>query len=193
MIFRIMLVCALLSVNACVGNSKPTRFYVLSTLAQNSRQVNKLHTEQKIVLVGPIELAKYLDRTNIAYRSGANELIISDFDTWAEGLDRSIARTIAQNMSTTLNSGQFTFSPWQSLANPDLEIPIGIERFDCDEKAFCALRIFWSVRQPEGSITSPLSEHTFELQAKSASVEDQVAALSELLAQASILLAAEIR
>jgi uncharacterized lipoprotein YmbA len=188
-----MLVCALLSLSACFGNSKPTRFYVLSTLTQNSKEVDKQHKEQKVVLVGPIELAKYLDRTNIAYRSGANELIISDFDTWAEGLDRSIARTIAQNMSSTLNSSQFTFSPWQSLADPDLEIPIGIERFDCDEKAFCALHIFWSVRQPQGIITSPLSAHGFELQARSASVEDQVAALSELLAQASILLAAEIR
>ncbi len=192
--YRIILLCGLLSLNACIGNSRPTRYYLLSTVAENQIETTGSNTAKKptVILVGPLELAKYLDRTNIVYRSGSNELIVSDFDAWAEGLDKSIVRSIAHNLSQQLPSESVTISSWQSLTTADIEISLAIDRFDCDDTGACHLRIFWTIKEGHDEL-SQLAVHEFTKRADSASISDQTKALSQLLADASQVLATEMR
>jgi uncharacterized lipoprotein YmbA len=182
---------------ACFGNSRATQYYVLSpmvekTSTEENTDAEKIPKKSLIVLVGPLELAKYLDRTNMVYRSKLNELIVSDFDLWAEGLDNSITRVMARNLSMLLPSNELTISSWQSLAHADIEIPLAIDRFDCEEGRVCHLRIFWSIKHQDRKKASPPTLHEFTKQTDSPSASDQAKALSQLLAEASKIIAGEI-
>lgn len=192
MVYRTILLCGLLFLVACIGKSKPTRYFILSKEAKNRIEPLKPIKQPMLVLVGPLELAKYLDRTNIIQRSSANELIISNLDAWGEGLDKSIVRVISQNLSQYLPAKSLVISSWPNLASADIEIPLAIDRFDCDQTRACYLRIFWTLKQGHQTL-STLTVHEFTKLADSSSIDDQTKVLSQLLADASQVIAEEIQ
>ena len=139
---KCLLLLGLICLSGCFGNSKPTRYYLLNATAGSGSQISQTGKQRGVVLVGPLELAKYLDRSNLVSRVGANELLVSDLEVWGEGLDRSIANTIATNLSQESSLSSFTFIPWSNLAPAEFELPLSVDRFDCDDSGFCQVRIF---------------------------------------------------
>ena len=86
-----------------------------------------------LIGIGPIEVADYLNRSQIIYNQTSvtningqsdNSLTISDNDYWAEPLDKGIARVIALNLTQRDSNRSFTYFPWRADSKPRYSLRI---------------------------------------------------------------------
>ena len=123
----LMIVALLFALAGCATTPPPT-FYQLEEPA--STQLSGL--ERGIAIgVGPVNLASYLDRSQIVTREAAHKLDLSEFNLWAEPLKDSISRVIAVNLSNMLQTTRVFLLPTRDTAIPmAYSVTLDIPRFD---------------------------------------------------------------
>jgi uncharacterized protein len=57
----------------------------------------------------------YLDRVQIATRTGADQVAISMFHRWAESLEDGIARTLAEEIGARVPTERIVIYPWRGV------------------------------------------------------------------------------
>ena len=79
----------------------PSRFFVLT--AMDPPTADPSPTSDRVrpltLAVGPVRLAPYLDRNDLAIRLSADEIRYSDGERWAEPLERNVTNVLALNLS----------------------------------------------------------------------------------------------
>ena len=81
--------------------------------------------------VGPLNLPSYLDRPQIVTRATEHQLVLSEFNRWAEPLKESLLRVIVVNLSNKLESTRIFGIPRRSSGVPlEFKVEINIARFD---------------------------------------------------------------
>lgn len=138
------LLAATLALNACT--SPEPRFYVLSPLAPT----NSAATSEIAVGVGPVQFPDYLDRPQIVTRRDRNELEISDFERWAEPLQRNSTQVISENLASLLPSKRIVVYPWKRSTGIDYQITIDVARFDRRVDGESVLEARWAILDGEG-------------------------------------------
>lgn len=132
---------------ACVGDTQPSRLYVLSAVepaAQRSAQGLALS-------VGPVVLPKYLDRPQIVTRPTANELTVAEFDRWGGRLEDNVTQVIGENLSRRLRTSRVALFPAEAAGRADLRVSVTISRFECvSESGECVLDARWQIAPPAG-------------------------------------------
>jgi uncharacterized protein len=115
----------------CVGSSRPSRFYTLAPL--ETREASSRATDATLA-IGPIEIPDYVDRQQIVTRTGANELVVADFDRWGSSLDREISGSLVATLRDRLASRKIAVAPWRSAILPGTgatwRAAISVSRFD---------------------------------------------------------------
>ncbi len=142
-----------LAVAACVGTSRPSRFYTLAPA--EVRDVPALADSTALVAVGPVELPGYLDRQQIVTRTGENELVVSEFDRWGGSLEREISSAVVATAADRLAPRGILVFPWRSIpptpATGAYRASITISRFDGTLGRSVVLRGRWQlVRERNG-------------------------------------------
>ncbi len=130
---------------ACAGcmRTAPTHFYLLQPLSGQETQVR---TPDKYWFgIGPVEIADYLKRQQIANRIDQNEILFSDFNNWAEPLDRCVTRVVSENLSVLLNTPRIETYPWLPSLPVDYQVRLRIARFDGTTGAVAVLVAYWSI------------------------------------------------
>ncbi len=112
---------------AC-STTSPTRFYVLSTIADKPAEA----PANVAVGVGPINLPQYLDRPQIVTRLSSNQLAVGDFDQWGGQLDDNLARTLAGNLSILLQTDRVQLYPWKDDDSLDYAVTVDVINFEQD-------------------------------------------------------------
>jgi len=135
----------LLTSLATCGENKPTRFYVLTPLAQRPESVAASRTP---IVVGPITLPKYLDRPQIVTRTSNNSLSQAEFDQWGGDLDDNVVRVLMENLSSLLGTDQVSSYPSKDPTPAKYQITIDIEEFERDVDGDTVLDVFWSILNP---------------------------------------------
>ena len=129
----------------CMGCARtaPTHFYLLQPLSSQETQMRA--SARYVFGIGPVEIADYLKRQQIANRLDANEVLFSDFNNWAEPLDRCVTRVLSENLSVLLNTPRIETYPWLPSLPVDYQVRVRIVRFDgaTDDAAF--LVAYWSI------------------------------------------------
>jgi uncharacterized protein len=129
----------------CAGcaRSAPTHFYLLQPLSGQEAQVRM--QDRYLFGIGPVEIADYLKRQQIANRLGQNEIVFSDFNSWAEPLDRCVMRVLAENLSVLLNTARIETYPWLPSLPVDYQVRMRIPRFDGTKDAEAVLVAYWGI------------------------------------------------
>jgi len=91
-----------------------------STAPTPSSQVNQL------IGIGPIDIADYLNRSQIIENQANNRLNMADNAFWAEPLDKSIARVTALNLTQVNSARSIVYFPWRSDSKPRYSIRVRI-------------------------------------------------------------------
>jgi uncharacterized lipoprotein YmbA len=127
-----LLACAMsLAMAGCLGSSRPARFYTLEPV--QVRDGAGSSATDVTLAVGPVELPDYVDRPQIVTRTGANELVISEFDRWGSSLDNQISDSLVTTLRDRLDSQQITVVPWGSAllsGGSSYRVKVRISRFD---------------------------------------------------------------
>ena len=90
-----------LFLTAC-ASSKPSNFYTIVP----ATDIQKINSNRRLFIgVDTVSVANYLNRPQIVTKKDSNvEVKISEIDRWPEPLSNLLQRTIAENLSNSLNN-----------------------------------------------------------------------------------------
>ncbi len=128
-----LLACAMfLALTGCLGSSRESRFYTLAPLQVRDGPASS--PTDATLAVGPLEIPDYVDRQQIVTRTGANELVVAEFDRWGGSLDNQITASLVATLRDRLASQQIAVAPWRSAIFSGVGVTyraaVSISRFD---------------------------------------------------------------
>jgi uncharacterized lipoprotein YmbA len=173
---------------------QPSKYYVLNSLYSEETQPQPVADLSDIgILVGPIRLAMYLDRTDVVIRNSQNEVEIADFASWAGPLPENFSRVLAENLSLWLNTKKVAIFPGSKVPIYSYNINMNVTRFDGRPGENAQLRARWVILDKKRK-TILFNEHTVLNQpTENDSIESLVASQSRLVADFSREIAEAIK
>jgi uncharacterized lipoprotein YmbA len=140
----ILATCLCLVLLAGCGVTQPARFYILTPV----EFAGESPLPGPALGIGPVNFPAYLDRPEIAHRSGGNQLHFADSDRWAEPLKTTFSRTLAENLSVMLPSDRVNLYPWARSTRIDYQVSVDVARFDADADGTVVLVAGWEISRP---------------------------------------------
>ena len=176
------------------ASTQPSRFYVLSDLRslETAQQLTPAGQGPGIGL-GPITLPKYLDRPQIATLAGRYELTFAEFDRWAEPIETTFARALAEQLSTLIPTERIAIYPWPRGTPIDYQVTVEVTHFLGQIGGASALIANWTIARGEGKEVVVSRKSRFNAHATGQGYEAVVAAMSQTVAALSREIAAVTR
>ncbi len=142
---RSLIVCALVSLllTAC-GSSPPVRYFSLSpTVTAASPEAG----DTVALGLGPIRMADYLNRSQLVTRGPGQEIIVDEFNRWAEPLSPAFHRIVSMDVDNAVNGLVVVAFPWESAVRGvvDYRLLGDVARFDADRNGRVILTVQWGV------------------------------------------------
>ena len=156
-----------------------SRYFTLTPNSNVDAGERKPRRDLEIGL-GPISVPDYLNRPEMIFRMGTNELHPLAFDVWAAPLADQFKSTLARDVAVLIDGCEVTTYPWYPRTF-DATVAIDILRFDVDDNREAHLVVRWAVRNGAGSSDVPARESSFSAPATGNDARDAVAALSTVL------------
>ena len=182
-----LVACAL----GCLGSSTPPAFYALRPMEPAAATASAAPSELGIV-VGPIEIPRYLDRPEIVTLGGAHRLDVWDEHRWGGSLRTDMLRAMSDDLGTLLGTTRVAVYPVEPPFPVDHRVLLDVLAFEGVLGRSVVLHTRWSVVPAAGDRGAVLGEFRVEQPVASASFEDLVAAESAALGALSRELAARI-
>ena len=199
-LIRIVLIISFLILGGCLGKGtqKATRFYLLQPIPGiSSGERASVEGEGVMLAIGPVRVRQYLNRPEIVTRTQENKIMLHDFHSWGEPLDKNFTAVLGGNLSNLLSTDRIVFFPWRRRPNFDYQIIVDVMRFDGDlgEEALLIVHYkIWAVGESEGEERRiGIWKSSFSRQTRDDSYEALVSAMSELVGDFSREVAAKIK
>ncbi len=173
--------CLWLSILAGCGVTQPARYYILTPVGDGGMET----VSGPALGIGPVTLPAYLDRPEIAHRSGDNQLYFADSERWAEPLKTTFSRTLAENLAVLLPTNRINLYPWARSTRIDYQITVDVTRFEADASGTVILVAGWQVVRSDDSSVVSRHRQTYTEAAGSMAYPAIVAAQSRTLARLS--------
>lgn len=190
--FLILVAVALAGCSFFEPQVDPSRFYVLTATAEASGDVASRTSSGLTIGLGPIKLPDYLDRSQLVTRVGPNRVVFSDFERWAEPLDRNFSRIMIENLVALLNTEKVVSLPTFVSIGVQYEVPIEVQRFEAHDDGTIELAARWAIRAAADGKVLQAGESRIKERSGRAT-DEVVAALSRATGQLSGEIAAAIR
>ena len=192
-VFWVLLAVCPVIVAGC-GTSKPSQFYLLRPLPQSELGVPTAADKGgPAVLIGPVTLPAYLDRTQVVTLEGSHELAADEFIRWAEPLQENFSRVLLENLSLLLNTPEVYAFGHRSATPVDYQIIIDVTRFDTDAKGGADLTAFWRVVGKDSKAPLLKKKSVFRATAASAEITKILDAQNQTLTEFSRELAKAVQ
>ena len=154
-----LMVLALASAS-CLGSSPASRFYTLSTLSPRDGQGSGGAGPGLRVRVAPVTLPEGLDRPQLVRRTGANTVVVEEYDRWVEPLDSLLRNTLVQDLGGLVPQAQVLGDAVPGLS-ADRTVVVAVNRLDLSPEL--VLDAVWfvlpaGVDQPEHTHRTRLTE-----------------------------------
>lgn len=185
---------ALLVFNGCVNlepTPDPTRNFKLSSMAIGTQPP----IPSLALVIQPVSVPDYLKRSNIVLRKAQGELTFSEFDRWAEPVENGIARVIAENLTSLLNTRFIRTSDQPGGRDTELKLHLTIVDFSTDSNGNAIFTAESKLTSNDGKGILAASRARLKVPGSPEPVDmaDNVGALSTVLKQYSEQLAAQLR
>jgi len=169
----------------CLGSSPASRFYTLAPL--QVRDGPGSTATDATLAIGPIEIPDYVDRQQIVTRTGANELVVAEFDRWGGSLESEISSSLVATLRDRLASQKVAVAPWRSAilsgVGPTYRAAVSVSRFDGIPEQSVVLQGRWELIARSGGKEESLGvrEATVTEKIDDASYDALVAAMQRVL------------
>lgn len=175
--------------SGCLGRSPDVRHFMLGSQKMSAAPAAiEAGPSDLAVLIGPIRLPSYLERTQIARRVGGGEVELDEFNRWLGGFEANLTTALAADVRQRLGSVRVVGYP--SAAPFPIDYSVRIHVDDCIVDASNALRVSlrWAISNHSEGPPATLAAHQNEVKLSGSSVE----ALVEAHDRAISVLAEEI-
>ena len=133
---KIVILIVFMFVAAC--SSKPSQFYMMNAMHPLTRKTRTIR-----VIVGPVNVAPYLQRSQIVTRLSQRHLHLAEYHRWAEPLRDNIADILRENLKVILHTA-YVFPYSGAMENPSgIRVSVSILRFDTTINGFSVLKANW--------------------------------------------------
>lgn len=176
----------LLLLGAC-SSAPPQQFYQL----QGSATPPTPGADGPAVLLGPLQLADYLQRESLMQRHSAQRLDISSTGRWAGSLQDDIGQLLLATLAGDLHSSSLALYPDRIGFPAQAQIILHISRLDSGPEQPAVLEARWRLLDSQGEQRD--SDLLRLQQNHDGSLDGQVAAQSQLLTQLGQRLAQAVR
>jgi len=181
--------------NGCFGTTPPSRFYSLTP--RESHEIALSNNPELFIMVGPVEIPSYLDRSQIVTRTGRNEMAVAEFDCWSGKLEEEITRLLINTLSEQLTPKGIAVVSWRSNFSTAqrrmFRIPVNIHRFDGTLGETVVLSADWGLlgsKEKGESLILQLTTITEEVKGKG--YDELVAAMGRVLVRFGKVMAGRI-
>jgi len=172
------------------GSSPTVHYYALETI---DNRVAKDNEGSPIIAVGAFRMPEYLNRSQMVTRGAGAEIIVDEFNRWAEPLDHAIHRVLASNLDVLLESVVVVAYPSLSVVDVDYRLMGRFDRFNAGQDGLIVLNVQWAIADSTGTVLLAPRRARFESQAARPGEAGSIAeAMSDVLAQFSRDIAGEI-
>jgi uncharacterized protein len=185
---RVVACLTLLALAAC-GSPPKERYYTLSAAAGAPPAGGASGLS---IAVGPVTLPEVIDQPQLVVQVAANQVTMYEFQRWASPLKSEIARVIAANLAQELGTTRVWAYAQTTLANPDYQVLVDIQRFDSVLGEAVTIDALWSIRRAAGAAPRTGRSSVRET-VSGAGFDALVAAHSRALARVSQDIAGAIR
>jgi hypothetical protein len=105
-----------------------------------------------------LHVPQYLERFQIASRTGENGVMYAEYHQWGESLRKNLLRTLALNLSALLGTTDVSTPLNRSLRPPDFRIQVHIDQFEQDTDGVVRLKARWQILDARAPGTPPLTD-----------------------------------
>jgi uncharacterized lipoprotein YmbA len=145
------------------------------------------------LLIGPITLPAYLDRSQIVTVAAGHELTVEEFNRWAEPLKDSFYRVLLDDLSLLLGSDELYSYHIDGSISADIQVIMDVTRFDSVPGGDTCLSVFWKVIGKDGHALMAKRKSVFRKAAGSQEMESIVTAQNQVLNQFAREIAAALQ
>ena len=125
------------------SHTPPTRHYDLGALPE--RGVPERKEACASIGIGPVKIPEYLNRSGIVTRVTSNELMVAEYSKWAEPLEESFPRALAEDLSSLLCTKTVLLFPWKGSIPLDYRIYVDVIRMDGKLGETAVLDVSWTI------------------------------------------------
>jgi uncharacterized lipoprotein YmbA len=125
------------------SHTPATRYYDLGPLPE--RRVPERSEACASIGIGPVKIPEYLDRSGIVTRVTSHELTVAEFNKWAEPLEESFPRVLAENLTALLCTKTVLVFPWKGSIPLDYRIYVDVIRMDGKLGESAVLDVSWTI------------------------------------------------
>jgi len=172
---------------SALPGSAPTQYYILKTVDGVSTGGSQITIPEGVnVGIGPIQIPGYADRPQIVTFDSGAEIIVSDFDHWAEPLNDAIKRVVTANVATLI--GEEKVFSYPADFRPDKQsLQVAVNVIDITETGAGIARfvVRWHVKELYDNNVLTRHAKTYETQAVVGDYNSYANALSQLLGEFS--------
>lgn len=172
------------------GKSLNSRFYMLAPLPVDAAQ--RAPDGSLSLAVGPVTLPEYLKRPQIVTHVGDNELVLGEYDRWAEPLAHNVTRVLVENLSTLLNTPHVAAVSQRPPGSAAYQVTADLVRFDRTRGGPVTLTAHWTIRK-NTDIPVVVRKSNFTESVNGAGYAGQVGAMNRALNKLSEEMAAAIK
>ncbi|MBL8199728.1 MAG: membrane integrity-associated transporter subunit PqiC [Chromatiales bacterium] len=177
-----------LVIAACASSPAP-RYFRLVALAEPVAAASPAGTA---VIIGPFQLAEYLDRPQLVTRDGPNGVTVADYERWAEPLDANFQAAVAANVGRLLGSDQVLEFPAQTILKGGRRVTGRVLQFDVDAAGLAVLEVQWGVLDGASAVVRPGRVSRYEARASGPAAAARVAAMNATVTAFSADVAAAV-
>ncbi len=167
--------CLCLILLAGCFTSKSSKFYVLHPTPAPAMQA-EADPEFGGIGILPVKIPDYLDRPQIVTRLSSNELHFSEFDRWAEPLDKNITSVLVENLSNMLPTAGITGFPWPRGITMAYVVAVDVIQFEGVPGSGITLSARWIIKEEGGGKVFVVKKSTYTRNTGSPSYEAFVSA-----------------
>lgn len=173
------------------GSSAPVRYYQL----QLEEGAFEHDPEDSVVLgIGPLRMPEYLSRSQIVTRGEGTEILVDDFNRWAEPVEDSIYRVLGWNVDRAMEGVIVVAFPYNNAIEYEYQVVGNIARFDADRSGRAVLLAQWGIVAVDGEIVVPPRRVQYEATvAVPGDYGSIAAAMSDTLAQFGLAISEAFR
>lgn len=143
--YRVILIAITLIAVGC-GGTKPSRFYKLSA----QPVVEEPGEARQVIAIDLSYFPDYLNRPQIVAYASDHEIVVEEYDRWAEPLEENFVQSLLLNISSLRPQDVILAASRVGVNQPDMKVTLRIERFDITADATTTLEASWEIASPSG-------------------------------------------
>jgi hypothetical protein len=176
----------------CLGGGKPPEYFALRPEAGAAAGAPVAARPDLGLVVGPIELPRYLDRDEVVTRDTAHRLVPWDEHRWGGSLRDGILRVLGDDLGTLLGTTRIVVYPVEAPFPVSYRVLLDVLEFEGAPGGAVRLRVRWTLADGASGRALVIQQAHVEQPVASASIDAVVAAQSAALGGVTREIAAKI-